>query len=178
VQVRFHAAGPDPAGPAFPAVEIANMAFGGYSSARLSTALRDVRRFTYSARSVIEPERGRSSLSVSFDVRREAAGAAVAEFHRVVHDVTARPYGPAEIDAARQYLIGRRLAGTGSQDDLATAITGRIELGLPFEEIFGYGRRLSAVSDDDVLAACRAVIVPEAFAGVAVGDFGKQLVST
>ncbi|SDK53880.1 M16 family metallopeptidase [Nonomuraea jiangxiensis] len=181
VQVRFHAPCPDPGDPTFPAAEIANMAFGGYSSSRLSTALRDIHRYTYSARSVIEPERTGAGLSVSFDVRREAADEAVEEFHRVVHGVTADPYGPDEIDAARQYLIGRRLAGTGGQDDLAAAITGRIELGLPIEEIFGYGRRLSAVPDDDVLAVCRTVIVPRAFAGVAVGDFskqGKQLVST
>ncbi|MEU7001066.1 insulinase family protein [Nonomuraea sp. NPDC046570] len=177
-QIRFRAACPAPSHPDFPAVEIAAMAFGGYSSSRLSTTLRDVHRLTYSARAVIEPDRDHSELVVSFDVRKEAVDSALEEFHRVVHDVTAKPYGRDEVDSARQYLLGRWLAGTGGQDGLAAAVAGRIDLGLPPEEIFGYSRRIAAVRHDDVLAAARAFIVPGAFAGVAVGDFSEQFVTT
>lgn len=169
-QIRFGASWVDPEDPIFPTLEIANAAFGGHFSSRLSTELREKRGLTYSARSVIEPDRDGSTLMVSFDTRKEAADQAITEFYRVVEAVTSSPFDVTEFENARDYTIGRWLAGVESQSDLANAITGRLALGLPPATIFSYSKKLATVRYEDVRSASQEFITPDAFTGVAIGD--------
>jgi hypothetical protein len=125
-QLRFAAAGPGPADPAFPAWEVAVTAFGGYAGARLPVRLHNELRWTYSARAVLEPECGHSVATVAFDVRREVAADAVREFSELLGR---RPFDRAECTAARDYLIGRSTAGLDDPDGLAAALTGTLALG-------------------------------------------------
>ncbi|GLW09873.1 hypothetical protein Misp01_50020 [Microtetraspora sp. NBRC 13810] len=172
-QIRFAAPWVAPGHPGFPALEIANTVFGGYSSARLATTLRDRHGLTYSARSVIEPGRDHSLLVVSFDVRKEAADHAIEEFFNVVDGVTRTPFGAGEVGDARHYLIGRWLSGVGGQDDLAAALSGRLDLGLPPGEIFDYSERLARTRYEDVVSAAGRHLVSGAFAGIVVGDAAR-----
>ncbi|MFJ2033268.1 M16 family metallopeptidase [Streptosporangium sp. NPDC087985] len=169
-QIRFGAPWAEPEDPIFPVLEIANAAFGGHFSSRLSTELREKRGLTYSARSVIEPDQDGSTLTVSFDTRKETADQAITEFYRVVDEVTSIPFDVTEFENARDHTIGRWLAGVESQSDLANAITGRLALGLPPAAIFDYSRQLATVRYEDVRLASQKFITPDVFAGVAIGD--------
>ncbi|GAA4992770.1 putative Zn-dependent peptidase [Nonomuraea thailandensis] len=168
--VRFGARWPAPDHPSFPTLEVANAAFGGYFSSRLSTELREKRGLTYSARSVIEPEADGSMLLVSFEARREVADTAITEFHRLIEKLAESPFDVAEFESARDHLVGQWLAGVGSQGDLANTISGRLALGLPPTGVFEYSEKLATVRHEDVRTASQEFLAPGIFTGVALGD--------
>ncbi|MEV0583879.1 insulinase family protein [Nonomuraea sp. NPDC050310] len=145
-----------------PAVELASAVFGGHSSSRLATTMRDRLRLTYSARTALEPS---GLVLSSFDVRREAARTAIEEFARLLEGVTTEPFTAQEIERARAYLVGRWLESVGDAAGLATALLERAP-----EELVRHGDALATVTHEEVRAAAARLFDPGFITGVAVGD--------
>jgi zinc protease len=85
---------------------LVNLIFGGKFTSRLNLNLREERGITYSVHSRLSRRRGPGPFTISCAVDNDAAGVAVGEILRELDRLATEPASAAEIDDARNYLLG------------------------------------------------------------------------
>ena len=171
-QLRFSAQALPRTDPRYPALQIANLAFGGYFSSRLVENIREDKGYTYGAHSSFEFTKGNGTLLVDADTASEVTAAALLETRYEFGRLALVPPTESEVESARQYAIGGLLTSTSSQSGLASMLVVLASYGLAHDWLVEHPDRLRAVTVEQVAEAAQ-LFAPTAFTGVVVGDADK-----
>ncbi|MER7117311.1 pitrilysin family protein [Saccharomonospora azurea] len=169
-QLRLSAQAVPRTDPRYPALQLANLAYGGYFSSRLVENIREDKGYTYGAHSGFEFTGGKATLQVEADTASEVTAAALLETRYELGRLGLVPPTDTEVDSVRQYAIGSLLIGASSQAGLATQLAALASVGLGVEWLAEHPQRLAAVTTDHVAEAALEFFAPHRFTGVVVGD--------
>lgn len=162
----------------YPAVQLANLTFGGYFSSRLVENIREDKGYTYGAHSGFEFTRGKATVQVDADTASDVTAAALLETRYELGRLGLVPPTDSEVDTVRQYATGTLLIGSASQAGLANQLIGLAAVGLDLEWLLGHPERLAAVTTEQVAEVALEIFAPARFTGVVVGDadlLGRRL---
>ncbi|MDX3664312.1 pitrilysin family protein [Streptomyces sp. ID05-26A] len=154
----------------YPALQLANLVYGGFFSSRLVENIREDKGYTYSARSHPEFTVHGATLMVDADTASDVTAAALLETRYELARLGLVPPSESEVDTARSYAIGTLLTSTSSQGGLASFLVNLVALGLGLDWLVAHPQRLQAVTSEQVAAAALEFFAPGNFTGVLVGD--------
>ncbi|MFZ0875031.1 MAG: pitrilysin family protein [Pseudonocardiaceae bacterium] len=158
----------------YPALQVANLIFGGYFSSRWVENIREDKGYTYSAHCGFEFTRHGATLIAEADTASEATAAALLETRYELGRLVVVPPDDSEVDSARHYAIGSLTIATSSQRGLVGHLATLATLGLDLDWLLTHPGRLQAVTTGQVAEAAAEFFAPSRFTGVVVGD-GKRL---
>jgi zinc protease len=158
--------------PGYAALQLANLAFGGYFSSRWIENIREDKGYTYSPRSALEHSALGSSVTLSADVATDVTGPALVETFYELGRISSLPITANELESVRQYAIGTQALSTATQAGLASTLSALLGSGLEVGWLAEHRSRLAAVTLDEVAAAAASYLAPRRLIGVAVGDAG------
>jgi predicted Zn-dependent peptidase len=172
VQSNIRIAGPAPTrrDDGLPALQLANLVFGGYFSSRLVENIRERRGYTYSPRSWIDHRTLGSVLTIAADVGTGVTAPALLETRYELGRMATLPVSATELDSARRYLIGTTALSTQTQSGLAEYLLTLGIAGLGLDYLRALPKRLEKVTVDDVRAAAADHLAPARLPTVIVGD--------
>ncbi|WP_291418309.1 pitrilysin family protein [Actinophytocola sp.] len=156
--------------PKYPALQLANLAFGGFFSSRLVENIREDKGYTYHARSSVEFTPSGATLLVESDTASEVTAPALLEMRYELARLGVVPPTESEVDTVRQYAIGSLLISTASQTGLASQLAALVSMGLGVEWLVEHPGRLAAVTADEIAEAALEFFAPTRYTGVVVGD--------
>ncbi|GAB3284876.1 M16 family metallopeptidase [Parasphingorhabdus pacifica] len=171
-QLRFSAQALPRTDPGYAALQIANLAFGGYFSSRLVENIREDKGYTYGAHSSFEFTDGNGTVLVDADTASEVTAAALHEIRYEFGRLALVPPTESEMESARQYAIGGLLTSTSSQAGMASMLVSLASAGLGQDWLLAHPDRLRAVTVEQVAEAAQ-FYAPTAFTGIVVGDANK-----
>jgi len=154
----------------YPALQLANLAFGGYFSSRWVENIRESKGYSYSPRSLIDHARLGSTFQAVADVATEVTAPAVLETLYELGRVASLPITPTELDSVQQYAIGSLALATATQSGLASQLSALLGVGLSSDWLFDHPARLLAVTAEQVAEVAARFLAPRGLVGVAVGD--------
>jgi zinc protease len=154
----------------YPALQLANLIFGGYFSSRWVENIREDKGYTYGPHSRIEHNVLGSSLLFDVEVATEVTAPALLETLYELGKIASLPVTEAEVDSVRQYAIGSLALSTATQAGLASTLSALAVFGLGLEWVIEHPHRLGAVGVDEVSAAAAEFLAPARLTGVVVGD--------
>jgi zinc protease len=169
-QLRLSAQAIPRADPRYPALQLANLVFGGFFSSRLVENIREDKGYTYHARSSLEFTVRGATLLVDADTASEVTAPALLEMRYELGRLGVVPPTAEEVETVRQYAIGSLLIATASQTGLASQLAALAPLGLGAEWLVEHPNRLKEVTADPITAAALEFFSPTRFTGVVVGD--------
>ena len=146
-QLRLSAAAIPRTDRRYPALQLANLAFGGYFSSRLVENLREDKGYTYHASSSLEFDPYGAALLVETDCASEVTAAALLEMRYELGRVAVVPPSASELESARRYAIGSLLISMTTQAGLASTLAGLAGVGLSSAWVREHPQRLEAVTD-------------------------------
>jgi zinc protease len=156
--------------PDYPALQLANLIFGGYFSSRLVENIREDKGYTYGPHSRIDHGVAGSSLIVDVDVATEVTAPALLEVWYELGRMATLPVPASELEDVRQYAIGTLALSLASQSGLASTLTALAGVGLGLDWLRDHPRRLAAVGIDDVFAVARRYLAPARLVTVVLGE--------
>ena len=155
--------------PDYHALIVMNTVLGGAFTSRLNLNLRERHGFTYGVRSGFAFRRSAGPFSVATAVDTDATAPAVREILHELRVMAKEGPTEAEVEAARDYVVGvfpLRLETTGQ---VAARITELIVYDLPDDHHATYRDRIRGVTREDAAAAAGRHIRPDHVTVVAVG---------
>jgi predicted Zn-dependent peptidase len=158
------------ADPDYPALHLANLAFGGYFSSRWTHNLREDKGYTYGPHSRVEHHVLGSTLTLSVEVQSEVTAPALLETFYELGRMATLPVGADELESARQYAIGTLALSTATQAGLAATLSALSAFGLGLDWVAEFPRLLRATTVEQVSAAAARFLAPPGFTSVVVGD--------
>jgi predicted Zn-dependent peptidase len=156
--------------PRYPALQLANLVFGGYFSSRLVENIREDKGYTYHARSSLEFTPSGATLLVESDTASGVTAPALLEIRYELARLGVVPPKESEVDSVRQYAIGSLLIATASQTGLASQLAALVALGLGVDWLVEHPARLASVTAEEIAAAALEFYSPTRYTGVVVGD--------
>jgi predicted Zn-dependent peptidase len=156
----------------YPALQLANLIFGGYFSSRWTENLREDKGYTYGPHSRIDHHSLGSVLSFDVEVATEVTAPAVLETFYELGRIATLPVTEREVDDVRQFAIGNLALSTATQSGLASTLATLAGVGLGAEWIVDHPRRLAEVTVEEVSAAAAEFFGPARLTSVIVGDAG------
>ena len=154
----------------YPALQLANLIFGGYFSSRWTENIREDKGYTYGPHSRIDHHVLGSTLMLDVEVATEVTAPAILETRYELGRIASLPVTDNELASVRQYAIGTLALSTSTQAGLASTIAALSAFGLGLEWVLDHPARLTAVTVDDVSAAAHEFFAPSRFTSVVVGD--------
>jgi predicted Zn-dependent peptidase len=156
--------------PRFPALQVANLIYGGYFSSRLVRNIREDKGYTYTPRSRIEHGLAGSSVIIEADVATAVTAPALLEmWYELGRLSTLRPTEQ-ELADARQYAAGTLAMSMGMNAGLATTIMMLDGVGLDVTWINDHPDLLAGVTAEDIYEIGVTVLAPCLLAVVVIGD--------
>jgi predicted Zn-dependent peptidase len=159
--------------PDYPAMQLANLVFGGYFSSRLVENIREDKGYTYSPHCVIEHSAAGSAVMLQADVATEVTAPALVEIRYELGRIATLPVGEDELSNARQYAIGTLALSTATQAGLASMLTALLASGLGPEWLGQHAQRLAHVTVDQVREQAATFLAPSAMVTLVVGDVDR-----
>ncbi|GAA4448297.1 pitrilysin family protein [Actinokineospora soli] len=169
-QLRLSAQSIPRTDPGYAALQLANLAFGGFFSSRLVENIREDKGYTYHARSYSEFTPSGATLLVETDTASAVTAGALLEIRYELGKLALKPPTADEVATVRQYAIGLLLTSTASQTGLASQLSALAPLGLGLDWLVAHPERLAAVTAEEIAEAGRRFFAPNRFTGVVVGD--------
>ncbi|WET80674.1 pitrilysin family protein [Amycolatopsis sp. QT-25] len=169
-QIRLSAQSVSRTDPRYPALQLANLVYGGYFSSRLVENIREDKGYTYSAHSGFEFTDQTAVVNVDADTATDATAAALLETRYELARLGLVPPTADEVESVRQYAIGSLVTSASSQGGLAAQLAALAATGLGVEWLAEHPARLAAVTAEDVANAALEFFAPKRFTGVVVGD--------
>jgi predicted Zn-dependent peptidase len=154
----------------YPALQLANLVFGGYFSSRWVGNIREDKGYTYGAHCGFEFTAHGATLVADADTASEVTAAALLETRYELGRMAVLPPSGSEVDNARQYAIGSLTISSSSQRGLASHLATLATLGLDLDWLLTHAARLQAVTLAQVAEAAAHFFAPSRFTGVVVGD--------
>jgi len=158
--------------PRYPALQLANLIFGGYFSSRWTENIREDKGYTYGPHSRIDHHVLGSSLMFDVEVATEVTAPAVLETRYELGRIASLPVTAEEVESVRQYAIGTLALSTATQAGLASTLSALAAVGLGLDWVLEHPARLAAVGVDEVSAAAAEFFAPARLTSVIVGDAG------
>jgi len=156
--------------PDYPALQLANLVFGGYFSSRLVENIREDKGYTYSPHSGIDHSSAGSIIVISADVATEVTAPSLVEIAYELGRIATLPPTAEELDQARQYAIGTLALSISSQAGLAGTLAALAGFGLGLEWLAEHPQRLAKVTLDEVQAAAAKYLGPANAVTVVLGE--------
>jgi predicted Zn-dependent peptidase len=169
-QIRLSAEAIVRTDPRYPALQLANLAFGGYFSSRLVENIREDKGYTYHARSHLEFTPDGATVLIDADTASDVTAAALLEMRYELGRIALVAPEESEVDNVRQYAIGGLLLATSSQAGMASQLAALASLGLSADWLREHPLRLLDVTTEQVAAAALEFFAPSRYTGVVVGD--------
>ena len=154
----------------YPAMQLANLIFGGYFSSRWVENIREDKGYTYGAHSTLEFNPYGATLLAEADTAMGITAAALLETRYELGRIAVVPPSDSEVDSARQYAIGALTLALSSQGGLAGQLTAVAVVGLDLGWVRDHPGRLQAVTTSQVAEVAAEILAPVRFTGVVVGD--------
>ncbi len=154
----------------YPALQLANLIFGGYFSSRWTENIREDKGYTYGPHSRVDHHALGSTLNLDVEVATEVTGPAMLETYYELGKLASLPVTEAEVESVRQYAIGNLALSTATQSGLASTLAVLAAAGLDVEWLAEHPKRLLRTTVEDVSAAAAQFFAPSAFTSVVVGD--------
>ncbi len=154
----------------YPALQLANMVFGGYFSSRLTENIREDKGYTYSPHSAIDHSIAGSMIVISADVATEVTAPTLVEVGYELGRISTLPPTAEELDQARQYAIGTLALSISSQSGLAGTLAALAGFGLGLDWLAEHTQRLSKVTVDEVFSAASTYLAPVKAVTVVLGE--------
>ena len=160
----------------YPALKVANYILGGSPSSRLWERIRQREGLSYGVYSVLEPSsfEPNTSLTVEAIFAPENLGrlktALTEELTRAVKD----GFTAQEVADAKKALLQERALARAQDGGLARDLVRQAYLGRTFADAAAVDASIAAATTDDVNAALRKYVRPDAFVEVYAGDFAKK----
>ncbi len=162
--------GPLRSDPDYEAALVANAVYGGTFGSRLVSNIREDKGYTYSPFALLQTYRVAGVLATRADVRNEVTGPTFNEITYELNRLVTTSPSADELKQAERYLVGTEAIQLQSRDAVAGELARLWINGLPPEEIGVYGRKVAAISADDVNQAARKYLPAAKAAIVAVGE--------
>ncbi|MGH8900769.1 MAG: M16 family metallopeptidase [Egibacteraceae bacterium] len=156
--------------PAYPALELANLVFGGCFSSRLVENVREDKGYTYGAFSRLDHGVAGSTVVLDADVATEVTAPALLEISYELGRIATLPVTQSELDDVRQYAIGTLARSIATQTGLAATLSTLAGVGLGVEWLRERPARLARVTVDDVAEVAQRVLAPSRMVTVVLGD--------
>lgn len=156
--------------PDFFQVNVMNAVLGGLFNSRVNLNLREAHGYTYGAFSAFEWRREAGPFLVHTAVRSDVTEAAAREIIGEIDRIRAEAISPEELSLATNYLDGVFPIRFESTAAIAAALSVLALFRLPEDYYDTYRERVQAVSAEQVLAAARRYLHPDALQMVVVGD--------
>jgi predicted Zn-dependent peptidase len=156
--------------PGYPALQLANLIFGGYFTSRWTENLREDKGYTYGPHSRIDHHVLGSSLALSVEVATKDTAPAHLETLYELGRLATLPVSAKEVASVQQYAIGSLALSTATQAGLASTLSALAAFGLGLDWIIGHPKRLLDTTVDEVSAAASRFFAPSGFTSVVVGD--------
>ena len=156
--------------PDYPALQLANLVFGGYFSSRWVENIREDKGYTYGPHSFIEHSFAGSSLQVSAEVATEVTAPALVETLYELGRIATLPPKEDELEQARQYALGSLQLGMSTQAGLAGLATTYAGFGLRLDFLSDYSARLARITKEEVAEAAARYLAPAGAVTVVLGD--------
>ena len=154
----------------YPALQLANLVFGGFFSSRWVENIREGKGYTYGAHCGFEFTRHGATLVADADTASEVTAAALLETRYELGRLVVVPPDESEVDTARRYAIGSMTIAAASQRGLASNLATLATVGLDLGWLLEHPARLQAVTVGQVAEAAAEFFAPTRFTGVVVGD--------
>jgi zinc protease len=156
--------------PDYPALQLANLVFGGYFSSRLVENIREDKGYTYGPHSRITHGGAGSSLIVDADVATEVTAPALLETYYELGRMATLPVKATELEDVRQYAIGSLALSVATQAGLASTLAALSGVGLGLDWLREHPRRLAAVTVEEAFAAAQQYLAPSRMVTVVLGQ--------
>jgi predicted Zn-dependent peptidase len=169
-EVRIGHVGLSRSAPDFHAVQIMSAILGGLFNSRLQMNLREEKGYTYGIGASFDMRRGAGPFSVRSAVQTAATVPAIKEILSELDRIRETEVTPAELAAARDYLVGVFPLRFETPGAVVAALGGLFLHSLPDDELARYRHAIEAVTIADVQKVAQDHIRPGELAIVAVGD--------
>jgi predicted Zn-dependent peptidase len=157
----------------YPALQLANLVFGGYFSSRWTENIREDKGYTYGPHSRLDHHVLGSVLVLDVEVATEVTAPAVVETVYELGRMATLPVTEAEVEAVRQYAIGSLALSLDTQAGLASTLSALSAFGLGLDWLAEHPLRLAATTVDEVSDVAAEFFGPSGFTGVVVGDVDR-----
>lgn len=151
-----------------------NAILGGMFNSRLNLNLREQKNWSYGARSLLRDARAQQPFLAYASVQIDKTAPAMREMLAEIRSIRGeRPPGPEEIAAAQANLT-RSLPGENETNSaLAATFSESVIFDLPDDYYEQYVSRVQALGQEELTAAARTLLAPEALTWVVVGDLDE-----
>jgi zinc protease len=156
--------------PDFHAVQVMGAILGGLFNSRLQMNLREEKGYTYGIGAGFDMRRGAGPFAVRTAVQTPATVPSISESLSELRRIRDTQVTRAELDAARDYLVGVFPLRFETPGAVVGALGGLFVHELPDDELARYRREVEAVTIEAIQKAAQDHIHPERMAIVAVGD--------
>lgn len=156
------------------ALRILDYILGGSFTSRLTMEIRTNQGLAYNVGSHFDiGRRYTGSFIAETETKAESTARAISLMQSIIAGMTKEPITEAELKTAREYIINSFMFGFTSPASIVTQ-RARLEFyGYAPDYLETYRDNISRVTREDVLAAARKHLKPEAFKLVVVGDAAK-----
>jgi zinc protease len=163
--------GPPRSTPDYYALQVMNTMLGGMFQSRLNANIREDKGYSYGVSSSFAYGKGPGAFRTGGDMVSAKADAALVEMMKELRGIMgSRPITDEELATAKDALIQRLPNTFSSVQGTNNAIAGIWTQGLPEDYYQQYGKRIAAVSREDVLRVAKQYIDLEHLSIVIVGD--------
>jgi len=156
------------------ALRILDYILGGSFTSRLTMEIRTNQGLAYNVGSHFDiGRRYTGSFIAETETKAESTARAITLMKDIIAGMTREPVTDAELKAAREYIINSFMFGFTSPASIVTQRARLEYYGYAPDYLETYRDNISRVTKEDVLAAARKHLKPEAFKLVVVGDAKK-----
>lgn len=156
-------------------LQVANSILGGKFMSRLNLTLREKHGYTYGVSSAFDFRRGPGPFVIATAVANDVAGAACRKAIEEVERMCAEPPGAAELEDARNYMVGVFPYTLQTIQGLSSRLQTLAVFNLDRDEYDRWPERVRATSAENVLEASRRHLLPGDLTIVAVGPADELL---
>ena len=156
-------------------LQVANSILGGKFMSRLNLTLREKHGYTYGVSSGFDFRRGPGPFVIATAVGNDVAGAACRKTIEEVERMCAEPPSAAELDDARNYMVGVFPYTLQTIQGLSSRLQTLAVFNLDRDEYDRWPQRVRATSAEDVLEVCHRHLFPQGLTITAVGPADELL---
>jgi predicted Zn-dependent peptidase len=154
----------------FESTEVANAIYGGMFGSRLVNNIREDKGYSYTPGAFLQSFRSAGAMRTQADVRNAVTGASFNEILYEMNRMVTTSSTENELQQAKRNLVGLEAISLQSNDEVAGELADLWTRGLPPEEIGNYGRKVAAITADEVNATAKKYFPAARFSVVAVGE--------
>jgi zinc protease len=163
--------GPPRDTPDYYALAVMNMMLGGHIQSRLSANIREEKGYSYGVRSSFDFGHGPGAFRAGGEIVGDKTDLALIEFMKELKGIEgSKPVTDEELAMTKDALSQRLLGTFGSVAGIENAVATIWLQGLPEDYYQQYGRRIAAVTKEDVLRVAKQYVDLGHLAIVVVGD--------